>query len=151
MRMLFKYFFYKTRHLYLNEWCLVRYESKCKYHKDEFWMWLHKILCSKVKWPTTWSTHIEWMCGTYRKTLSSNLNLPDLTHFDVSVWCKVCGCYFVPFFMFSNFYWLDLHKKIGVALANLWWNTWKNHTKNQISPNFNHGYWKCMLVDFLTI
>jgi hypothetical protein len=39
---------------------------------------------------------------------------------------KVCGCYLVHFCMFSNFYQLDLHKDICVALAILRWRISKN-------------------------
>ena len=46
---------------------------------------------------------------------------------------KVCGCYLVCFFIFSNFLKLDLHKETSVALANLQWSISKNWIKNQTS------------------
>ena len=36
-------------------------------------------------------------------------------------------------FMFSNFYWLDLHNKTHVALANLWWHIYKHQIEYQTS------------------
>ena len=42
---------------------------------------------------------------------------------------KICGCYLVRFYMFFNFYHLDLHDKTHVALATLRLNMCKNHIK----------------------
>ena len=50
-----------------------------------------------------------------------------------SLCSKVCGCYLIPFFMFSNFYQLELHNKAHVALANLQWIMCKNRIENRTS------------------
>ena len=39
--------------------------------------------------------------------------------FSFSPSSKLCGCYLVIFFMFSNFYQLDLHNTTRVVLVNL--------------------------------
>ena len=53
---------------------------------------------------------------------------------------KVHGCLFGSFFMFSNFYWLDLHpKQTRVALVNLRWYVCKNWIETHTSL-----YWLCL-------
>jgi hypothetical protein len=52
-------------------------------------------------------------------------------------------------FMFSNFYCLNLHHKIHVALANLQWNICINRIENWISLNLVMVIKKRMFVDFL--
>ena len=62
----------------------------------------------------------------------------------LEAWVKVCGLWvlsvkltvFGSFFMFSNFYRLDLHHKTRVASANLQLNISNNWIENQTSPPF---------------
>ena len=54
---------------------------------------------------------------------------------DKGMWMLLIG---LLFFMFSNFYWLELLPKTHVALANLQWNIYKNRIENRTSPNYGH-------------
>ena len=61
---------------------------------------------------------------------------------------EVCGCHVVRFYVFSNFYWLDLHDKNRVAIEKstmkyLQKSGWKSDL-----PWFSYGYQKCKLVGF---
>ena len=51
--------------------------------------------------------------------------------------------------MLSNFYWLGLHNKIGVAIAKLQQDIYKKHIETRNLPLFTYGYQKYVFVDFL--
>lgn len=50
--------------------------------------------------------------------------------------CKLCGCYLVPFFMFSDFCRLDFYNDARVALAkSTMYHIMRNRIENHISPD----------------
>ena len=109
---------YSKKHLYRNEGCM---ELEPALNYGFLWRTSISILI-------TWDTprHTQWWGCVAGSALQSD---EWLVHgIARGMWVLVGSL-----FMFSNFYWLDLHNKTRVALAKLWWNIYKNWTEDSTS------------------